>query len=138
MSLIKNNVDILMISETKLDESFPDGQFTVKGYSKPFRLDRNKNGGGIMLYVREDIPARLISVEKSPIEAIFIEINLRNRKWLFCCSYNPNKATTERHIEALIRVLICIPPYMTILYFLEISMQLLRKLQLRIFVTSII
>ena len=86
MSLIKNNVDILMISETKLDESFPDGQFTVKGYSKPFRLDRNKNGGGIMLYVREDIPARLISVEKSPIEAMFIEINLRNRKWLFCCS----------------------------------------------------
>ena len=74
MSLIKNNVDILMISETKLDESFPDGQFTVKGYSKPFRLDRNKNGGGIMLYVREDIPARLISVEKSPIEAIFIEL----------------------------------------------------------------
>ena len=101
MSLIKNNVDILMISETKLDESFPDGQFTVKGYSKPFRLDRNKNGGGIMLYVREDIPAMLISVEKSPIEAMFIEINLRNRKWLFCCSYNPNKATTERHIEAL-------------------------------------
>ena len=34
-------------------------------------------------------------------EAMFIEINLRNRKWLFCCSYNPNKATTERHIEAL-------------------------------------
>ena len=101
MSLIKNNVDILMISETKLDESFPDGQFTVKGYSKPFRLDRNKNGGGIMLYVREDIPARLISVEKSPIEAMFIEVNLRNRKWLFCCSYNPIKATTERHIEAL-------------------------------------
>ena len=101
MSLIKNNVDILMISETKLDESFPEGQFTVKGYSKSFRLDRNKNGGGIMLYVREDIPARLISVEKSPIEAMFIEINLRNRKWLFCCSYNPNKATTERHIEAL-------------------------------------
>ena len=101
MSLIKNNVDILMISERKLEESFPDGKFTVKGYSKPFRLDRNKNGGGIMLYVREDIPARLISVEKSPIEAMFIEINLRNRKWLFCCSYNPNKATTERHIEAL-------------------------------------
>ena len=32
---------------------------------------------------------------------MFIEINLRNRKWLFCCTYNPNKATTERHIEAL-------------------------------------
>ena len=138
MSLIKNNVDILMISQTKLDESFPDGQFTVKGCSKPFRLDRNKNGGGIMLYVREDIPARLISVEKSPIEAMFIEINLRNRKLLFCCSYNPNKATTERHIEALSKSIDLHSSLYDNFIFLGDSMQLLRKLQLTIFVTSII
>ena len=138
MSLIKNNVDILMISETKLDESFPDGQFTVKGYSKPFRLDRNKNGGGIMLYVREDIPARLISVEKSPIEAMFIEINLRNRKWLSCCSYNPNKATNERHIEALSKSINLHSSLYDNFIFLGDFNQLLRKLQLRIFVTSII
>ena len=33
----------------------------MQGYSNPFRLDRNSYGGGILLYVREDIPAKPIS-----------------------------------------------------------------------------
>ena len=43
-----------MVSETKLDNSFPVSQFLIDGYSPPFRLDRDNNGGGIMLFVRED------------------------------------------------------------------------------------
>ena len=38
---VKGNIDILMISETKLDESFPAGQFLLSGYSVPFRFNRN-------------------------------------------------------------------------------------------------
>ena len=44
-----------MISGTKLDESFPQGIFLIDGFSSPYRLDRDSKGGGIMLYVREDI-----------------------------------------------------------------------------------
>ena len=40
-SLIKDNIDILMISETKLDQSFPTNQFMINGFSIPFRLDPN-------------------------------------------------------------------------------------------------
>ena len=36
-----------MIPETKLDSSLPNGQFQIHGYSEPYRLDRNGNGGGI-------------------------------------------------------------------------------------------
>ena len=56
---------------------------------------------GALCFMLGKISQQGLSVEISPIEAMFTEINLRNRKWLFCCSYNPNKATTERHIEAL-------------------------------------
>ena len=56
--LIKGFVDIFMISETKLDGSFPEGQFFIDGYHSPFRYYQNGNGGGILLYVREDIPAK--------------------------------------------------------------------------------
>ena len=59
---VKGYIDILMISETKLDESFPIGQFLTDGYSVPFRLDSNENGGGILLYVRDDIPSKLLSM----------------------------------------------------------------------------
>ena len=77
---VKDNIDILMVSETKLDESFPIGQFLISGFSTPFRLDRNSNGGGILMYIREDIPSKLLSIENAPIEGFFIEINLRNKK----------------------------------------------------------
>ena len=58
--IVKDNVDILMISESKLDDSFPDSQVLRQGFGKPFRLDRNRNGGGIMLFIRSDIPAKVI------------------------------------------------------------------------------
>ena len=47
---VKGNIDILMISETKLDESFPPGQFLLDDCSVPFRFDRDGNGGVILLY----------------------------------------------------------------------------------------
>ena len=50
-----------MISETKLDSTFPSNQFTIEGYAAPIRFDRNCRGGGILLYIREDIPARLLT-----------------------------------------------------------------------------
>ena len=80
------NHDFLMVSETKLDNSFPVGQFFIDGYGPPIRLDRDIHGGGLMLFVREDIPYKLISVENKPMEGFDVEINLRKTKWLLCCS----------------------------------------------------
>ena len=54
--LIVNNVDILALTETKIDSSFPNAQFRIDGCSAPFRLDRNRSGGGVLICVREDIP----------------------------------------------------------------------------------
>ena len=53
---IQDDIDVLMISETKIDASFPMGELLLKGYSTPFWVDRNAPGGGILLYVRKDIP----------------------------------------------------------------------------------
>ena len=102
ISLIKCNIDILMISETKLDQSFSTNQFLINGFSAPFGLDRNDKGGGIILYIREDIPSMLVSTESIQVESFFVEINLRNKKkWLLCCSYNPKKYLITQHLYAL-------------------------------------
>jgi exonuclease III/predicted transport protein len=87
--VIGNSIDILTIQETKLDSSFPKDQFLLDGYSEPYRLDRNKHGGGVMIYVREDIPSKLLVKHNftKPIEGLFIEINLRKTKLLFFGSY---------------------------------------------------
>ena len=34
--MVKGHIDVLMISESKLDNSFPDGHFLIEGYSAPF------------------------------------------------------------------------------------------------------
>ena len=60
LMVISENIDILMISETKLDETFPAAQILLQSFCMSCRLDRNRIGGGIMLYIREDIPSRLV------------------------------------------------------------------------------
>ena len=98
---VKGNIDILMISETKLDESFPVGQFLINGDSVSSRFDRNGNGGGILLYIREDIPSKLLSIYQD-IARFSVEINLRgNKKWLLSCSYNPKKVRISNHLAEL-------------------------------------
>ena len=102
ISLIKDNIDVLMIFEMKLDESFPISHFMINGFNAPFRLDQNDKGGGIILYIREHIPSRLVSTESSQVEGFFTEVNLRNKKkWLLCCSYNPKKDLIRQHLHAL-------------------------------------
>ena len=73
-----------MVTETKLDDSFPASQFNVKGFSTPFRPDRNKNGGGIILYIRSYIIASKLTSFAFPndIEAFFTEVNLIGNKCL--------------------------------------------------------
>ena len=48
--IIKNNNDVLIVTETKLESSFPSGQFSIDGFSKLFCRDRNKSGGGVMIF----------------------------------------------------------------------------------------
>ena len=55
MAAIMGNIGILLITETKLDSTFPDSQFYLNGYNGPFRHDCNTNGGGILVYVCDGI-----------------------------------------------------------------------------------
>ena len=84
-----------------LTYTFPNGKFLIDSFNEPIRLDRNKNGGGILLFIRKDIPTKVLSFETSPIEGFFIEINLDKKKWLLCCSYNPNSNNIKNHLSAL-------------------------------------
>ena len=59
---VGNNLDIFMISETKIDDTLPESQFLIEDLSKPFRLDRTTKGGGILPYIRLDTPCRQITL----------------------------------------------------------------------------
>ena len=40
-----------MISETKIDDTIPEIQFCFPRFSKPVRLDKTCNSGGILLFI---------------------------------------------------------------------------------------
>ena len=100
--MIENNVDILLISETRLDDSFPSGQFKIRGFSMPYQYNRNSMGGGLLPYIRDDIPTKLLKHDfGTNIENLSIEINLRKRKWFFNDSYNLHKSKILYHLNYL-------------------------------------
>ena len=68
-------------------------------WNAPFRLDRTITGGGILVYVSDDTPSKLLNISyvSSDTECLAIEINLRKTKWLLICSYNPHKNNISNH-----------------------------------------
>ena len=60
-TIIPSDVDIMVFSETMLDSSYPIAQLLIEFFGKPFRLDRNAFGGGILIYVRSDIPCQQVN-----------------------------------------------------------------------------
>ena len=59
--LIGGKVGILLIIETKIDGTFPTSQFLMSGYSNVYWLDRNDKGGGIMLFIKDNLITFLVS-----------------------------------------------------------------------------
>ena len=61
---MKSNVNVLMVSKTKIHNSFLVGNFVKDGFSTLYRLDRDSNGGGTLLYVKGDMPSNLLAIDK--------------------------------------------------------------------------
>ena len=60
--MVGEKVDIVLISETKIDGTFPTSQFFMRGYSHVYRLDWNDKGGGIMLFAKNNLSTFPVSV----------------------------------------------------------------------------
>ena len=101
--LIENNIDILVLRETNwlIDSSFPNAQFRIDWLSAPFRLERNRIGRGVLIYVREAMPCKQSTkhILLDDIKWIFVEINLRKIKWLLFGRYRPSRKQAEYFLK---------------------------------------
>ena len=59
-------LDILILTETKLDETILISQFLVDGFSKPYRFDKNKHGGEVMAYLWNTISSKILEKHSCP------------------------------------------------------------------------
>ena len=53
-SFVQVKVDIFVITESKLDKYSTMNQFQIDAFSLPYRVERNRKGGRVLIYVSED------------------------------------------------------------------------------------
>jgi hypothetical protein len=84
-------IDVLVLSETKLDGSIKQQMLEIDGYSC-VRQDKRSNSGGLLMYISDDIPHSLgsVSVCNDEIECLSVELNISDEKILLLGTYkNP-------------------------------------------------
>ena len=107
IDMIESSIDFLLVTETKLDDTFLRGQFHIDGFAKPVRLDRTRNGGGLMVFMRNDLPCDELKSHEFPdgTECTFLEMRIRQSKWLIVVGYNPHKDNIQGFLENVSREL---------------------------------
>ena len=130
-SMILEHVDILCIAESKLDLSFPIGQFCITGFKQPARLDISDRSGGLLLYARDGLPVRYLScpIMNDDIQCIPIELNLRKQKWLILSIYRNPRQNLKYFLDKITKFLIIIPLIMKIILLWVILMRWLHKVK---------
>ena len=71
-------MDILVVTETKLENYFSNSQFLVYVFCQSFRIDRNRSGGGVIC-VWDNILSNK-TFFPNDIEGLCVELNFRKRK----------------------------------------------------------
>ena len=88
--------DILTLNETRLDDSVLDCEVEIPGYDI-LRRDRNRNGGGVSMYIWKNIPysnREDLAVEN--VELICIEVKKPKSKPLLIATwYRPPNSSIE-------------------------------------------
>ena len=100
-----SSYDCVIISETKIDDSFSTKQVFIPGYKIPHRADRNIYGGGLLVYIKETLKSRRTDqFEEKGIENICFELNLRKVQWAIVAAYNLPNANNKNFKNTIIRI----------------------------------
>ena len=91
MEVIGDEIDVINFGETKLDDSFPKGQFKIPGCKTPYRLDVTACSGGLMVLISKGFSSKTLNRIDiaSDMQIIPIELNLSTKKWLLLLLYRP-------------------------------------------------
>ena len=96
LTLSKQDIDILCLCETFLNDTFSENELNIDNY-KLFRKDRHTLGGGLIIYIRDDIPCNHRNdLESTSIETLCIEIKQPNSKsFLLSYVYRPPSSKVQ-------------------------------------------
>lgn len=86
----KENIDIIVIGETKLKSSFPHNLYNLSGYNKHVCCRNSKNsGGGLIIFIRKSIKVLKIEKFTDLFEKILITMKINNTCFSLIGYYRP-------------------------------------------------
>ena len=99
LKLLNENMkaQIIFLTETKIDKSYPNSQFSLTGYNM-YRKDRKKGGGGIIAFFDFNLPSKELKVMKKykTLEILAVEARLGNNDVIFLGLYRPPKQSDHQ------------------------------------------
>ncbi len=81
------NPDILLLTETKIDNTISTSEFLPDGYTGEFRKDRTMGGGGVLIAIKSIYNAESIDLIDINAETVWAEISLKDHKKLVVGSF---------------------------------------------------
>ena len=91
-------VGVLILTETKLDDTIPSNILAIPGYHEPLRKDRNRNGGGTMIYIADHLVFnQRQDLEEDSFEHIWVDMKVNNTKYCVNTYYRPPNESADDH-----------------------------------------
>ena len=78
------NAKVVVLTESKLDDTIPNSLLVLPGFHEPLRRDRNRHGGGCLVYISETLTFKQqFQYQSNLFKNISVDVRL-SKKNLFC------------------------------------------------------
>lgn len=84
---IQNKISLLILTETNITDNEND-LYKIHGFNALF-LNRDGRGGGIAVYIKDDINFEVNEIEANSFETISIDLSINNKTTSFISVYRP-------------------------------------------------
>ena len=95
------HIDVLILSESKLDQTIPTNLLTIPGYHEPIRHDRETNGrhgGGVLMYISEALAFQhQIELQSRMYEHVWVDVRINDKIYAINALYRPPNESPESH-----------------------------------------
>ena len=105
IKVLKANV--IVLSETKLDDTIPSNTISIPGFHEPIRKDRNTHGGGTLIYISQLFTFKQqLHLQSDFFEHLSVDIRVNNDIFSINCYYRPpNEENHELFLEETEKIL---------------------------------
>ena len=105
IKVLKANV--IVLSETKLDDTIPSNTISIPGFHEPIRKDRNTHGGGTLIYISQLFTFKQqLHLQSDFFEHLSVDIRVNNDIFSINCYYRPpNEENHDLFLEETEKIL---------------------------------